>query len=251
MTTRRSTSEDDTLDAGTTDTDDPATTDTDDPLDGADPGRPTAAQPAGEPEQQGRSWGKVGIAIALVVAVVLGGFRIISLTSERDDLTDQVAALEESLRLARGDLGGQIEQLEDDNAELTEQTERLQALFTDAVTDLSEALAEIDLLTEQLAERRTEIDELTEQLAELQAIVDITGTDITLMPDLLGTPIEEVRELADELGLELIELELAPGNVIARPGDVIEQLPLEETPLLRGSVIWVEVFTPPLEPTDE
>lgn len=242
MTSSRPTSESDTLDDEAGEPDDAA-------------GEPDDEVPSGpastEPEQQGRSWGKVGIAVAMVVALVLGGFRIIALTSERDDLTDEVAALEESLRLARGDLGGQIEQLEEDNAELTEQTEQLQALFTEAVGDLSEALSQIERLDEQLADRRAEIDALTEQIAELQGIVDITGTEIELMPDLLGTPIEEVRELTAELGLELVELEVAPGNVIARPGDVIEQLPLEETPLLPGSVIWVEVFTPPIETTEE
>lgn len=239
MTSSRPTSEPDTLDGDTPEHDEDPPSDT------------PPALAATEPEQQGRSWGTVAIAVAIVVALVLGGFRIISLTAERDDLTDEVAALEESLRLARGDLGGQIDQLEEDNAELTEQTERLQALFIEAVADLSEALTEIEQLEEQLADRRTEIEALTEQIAELQEIVDITGTDIELMPDLLGTPIEEVRELSAELGLELVELEVAPGNVIARPGDVIEQLPLEETPLLPGSVVWVEVFTPPIETTEE
>lgn len=238
MTSGRPTSEDEVLDDDDDEVladdevlDDRSASSSDDRGDTSEPGG------AGEPEQAGRSWGTTAIAIGLVVAVVLGGFRIISLTSERDELTEQVAALEESLRIARGDLGGQIDQLEEDVIDLTDQLDQLQALLTDAASEIAG-------LTEQLTERDEQIEELTEQLTELQDIVDITGTEIELMPDLLGTPIEEVRELALELGVELVELPTAPGNVIARPGDVIEQLPLEDTPLLPGSVVWVEVFTP-------
>ena len=202
------------------------------------PGDPTTGP------QPSRNWGRVVLAVLAVLAVVLGAFRIVTLTSERDELQQDTEQLEESLRIARGDAGEQIDELEGE-------VERLDATISALVTDLEIATeelessrAEVDDLTTRLDERRAERDELQEQIDELTEIVDLVGTEVTPMPDLLGVPIADVEELAEELGVELVVVESQPTNVIARPGDVIEQLPLLDTPLIPGSVVWVEVYTP-------
>lgn len=184
------------------------------------------------------------LAVVAVVALAVGAFRIVTLTSDRSSLQERVEQLEESLRIARGDAGAQIEQLEAEVEALTERIAVLEDALSATTSDLDGARDEIDDLTARLDERRAERDELQEQIEELQDIVDVVGTDVALMPDLFGVPIDDVVELADELRVELVVVEVAPNNVIARPGDVIEQLPIEDTPLLPGSVVWVEVYTP-------
>ena len=202
------------------------------------PGDPTTGP------QPRRNWGRVVLAVLAVLAAVLGAFRIITLTSERDELQQDTEQLEESLRIARGDAGAQIEELE---GEVERLDATIAALVTDletTTTELEASRDEVDDLTARLDERRAERDELQEQIDELTEIVDLVGTEVTPMPDLLGLPIADVEELADELGVELVVVETQPSNVIARPGDVIEQLPLLGTPLVPGSVVWVEVYTP-------
>ena len=187
---------------------------------------------------------RIVIAVVAVLVVALGALRIVTLTNDRSSLQEQVEQLEESLRIARGDAGAQIEQLEADVAVLDDRIADLESALVSTTGDLDDARADVDDLTARLDERRAERDELQEQIDELQEIVDIVGTEATLMPDLFGVSIDEVTELAEELRIELVVVEVAPSNVIARPGDVIEQLPLEDTPLLPGSVVWVEVYTP-------
>lgn len=191
-----------------------------------------------------RSRRGIVVAVALAIVAIVGGVAIADLVRDRADQRERVAELSESLRIARGDAGAQIEQLEAEVAASDERIAELEGALADTTGDLAGARDEIADLTARLDERRAERDELQEQIDELQAIVDVVGTEVELMPDLFGVPIDDVRELADELGYQLVVVETAPSNVIARPGDVIEQLPLEDTPLLPGSVVWVEVYTP-------
>jgi outer membrane murein-binding lipoprotein Lpp len=191
-----------------------------------------------------RNWGRVVLAVLAVLAVVLGAFRIVTLTSERDELQQDVERLEESLRIARGDAGAQIEELEGEVEQLDATVAALLADLETTTSELGASRDEVDDLTSRLDERRAERDALQEQIDELTEIVDLVGTEVTPMPDLLGVPIADVEELAEELAVELVVVESQPTNVIARPGDVIDQLPLLDTPLLPGSVVWVEVYTP-------
>lgn len=199
---------------------------------------------ADQDDSRSTSRTRIVIAVVAVLVVALGALRIVTLTNDRSSLQEQVEQLEESLRIARGDAGAQIEQLEAEVAVLDDRIADLESALVSTTGDLDDARADVDDLTARLDERRAERDELQEQIDELQEIVDIVGTEVTLMPDLFGVSIDEVTELAEELRIELVVVEVAPSNVIARPGDVIEQLPLEDTPLLPGSVVWVEVYTP-------
>lgn len=186
-----------------------------------------------------RGW--IVAAVVLLVAA-LGVAQIVRLSSERDDQAAEIERLDEALQIARGDLGAEIDRLESEVARLTADVEQLETELATTTTDLSASRTEVDDLTQRLDERRAERDELQAQIDELAEIVDLVGTEITPMPDLLGIPIEQVTELATELGMELVVVETRPTNVIARPGDVIEQLPLLDTPLVPGNVIWVEVY---------
>lgn len=191
-----------------------------------------------------RSRTRIALAVLVIAALAIGAGAIVTLANDRADLRDRVDELEESLRIAQGDAGARVELLESEIDFLLARIDELETVLTSARDDLETSRDEASDLADRLAERDAERAELQEQLAELQEITEIVGTEIELMPDLFGAPIEEVTELAEELQVELIVVEVDPNNVIARPGDVIDQLPVEETPLLPGSVVWVEVYTP-------
>jgi predicted nuclease with TOPRIM domain len=168
------------------------------------------------------------------MVVVTGIWLITSRSSARAE----VERLQKKLEISRGDAGAEIEALE---AEISELSDELSGLRTEVSTlsdDLS--LAEMDLkrVSEELA---TESD----RNAALRATIELIGdTEIALMPDLSGSGLELARAFADDNAATLIFETVSPGNVIARPGAIIDQLPLAGTPVLAGTVIWVQVFSP-------
>ncbi len=192
------------------------------------------------------------LAVLAVVAVVAAGVaivRVIQLTNERDDLQSENTELTDSLRIARGDAGDQIETLEGEITVLTEVLDATDAALEEATADLERVRTERNQVTTQLADRTTELETATAQLGEMDAQLTELGP-IEPMPELVGLELAAAQAFADEFGATLIIEEVAPGNVIARPGDVIEQQPAEGVPLVAGSVIWVQVFTLPEETTD-
>jgi hypothetical protein len=185
-------------------------------------------------------------AAILAAVVLIAGALIFALIRDRSELRDSNAALRRSLEIARGDAGEQIQQLEDDNAALAAQ---VQALLQDLV-DTQLEVDELDITRQELVdELATTGDELVaeqERTAELQSELDAVGPSITPMPDLLGVPIEEAQQFADDIGAELI-VELArPAGVTSPPGKVIEQVPAEGVTVVPGSAIWVQVYGEPV-----
>lgn len=196
------------------------------------------------------SVGRVVVALVVLAAIGIGAFRVVQLSGERNDLQTRNDELAESLRVARGDAGEQIEALETDVAELTEQLAVADASIETASTDLTDALAERDGLIDLLTERTDELNVQTERADDLDAQLTELGGRVEPMPDVVGADLATVEEFATDIGATLLVDEVAPGNVIARPGAVIEQRPAEGTAIVSGSVIWVQVFTLDESPGD-
>jgi hypothetical protein len=177
---------------------------------------------------------RVGWAAIALVVVVTG----IWLFASRSSARTEVDRLQKKLEISRGDAGAEIEALE---AEISELSSELSGLRTEVSTlsdDLSLAEANLEQVSEELA---LAID----RNAALIATIDLIGdSEIALMPDLSGSGLELARAFADANGATLIFETVSPGNVIARPGAIIDQLPLVGTPVLAGTVIWVQVFSP-------
>ncbi len=171
--------------------------------------------------------------IALVV-VVTGIWLITSRSSARTE----VNRLQKKLEISRGDAGTEIEALE---AEISALSSELSGLRTEVSTlsgDLAAAEVDLQRVSEELA---TAI----ERNAALAATIELIGElEITLMPDLSGSGLALAQAFADDNGATLIFETVSPGNLIARPGAIIDQLPIAGTPVLAGTVIWVQVFSP-------
>lgn len=175
--------------------------------------------------------------LAAALAVVLG-LTGLWLAGSRSAAQAEVERLREKLEISRGDAGAEIESLETEIATLSTERDALRS--------------EVDTLTET---RETELEELervseelqvfTEENAALSATLGIIGeSEITLLVDLTGSGLELAQEFADLHGATLIIETVAPGNLIARPGAIVDQLPIAGTPVIPGSVIWVQVFSP-------
>jgi hypothetical protein len=210
--------------------------------DGADPAE---SPPLPHPQQHERR-AVLTLAAILVALVLVTGTLIFSLIRDRSELRDSNAALRRSLEIARGDAGEQIQQLEDDNAALAAQ---IQALLQDLV-DTQLEVDELDVtqqdLIDELATTSAELVAEQERSAELQSELDAVGPEITSMPDLLGIPVEEAQQFADDIDAELIVEFARPAGVISPPGKVIEQAPAEGITVVPGSAIWVQVYGDPV-----
>jgi regulator of replication initiation timing len=210
--------------------------DTDHPVDAADTG-------GAAPEASGSSRRRLRAFVAVLAVVgLLGGGAIAWLIVERNDLRERNAALSESLDIARGDAGEQIEQLEAANAALAQQVAELEQALADSRQELDDLRVENEELSTELAAVGEELVVSQEAVTELQATIDAVGELITPMPDLVGSTLAEVEAFADEIEAELV-VELArPPGVISPPDAVIEQRPAEDVTLVPGSVIWVQVY---------
>jgi HAMP domain-containing protein len=175
--------------------------------------------------------------VAAALALLLGVTGV-WLAASRSSALSEVERLQKKLEISRGDAGVEIEALE---AEISELSRELNVLRTEAATlsaDLEAAEIEREQISEELAlaiERNTALE------ATLAVIGDL---EIALMPDLSGSGLELARAFAEDNGATLIFEMVAPGNLIARPGAIIEQLPIAGTPVIPGTVIWVQVFSP-------
>ncbi len=175
--------------------------------------------------------------LAAALAVVLG-LTGLWLAGSRSAAQAEAERLREKLEISRGDAGAEIESLETEIATLSTERDALRS--------------EVDTLTET---RETELEELervsdelsaaTQENATLSAALGVIGDlEIALMVDLTGSGLELAQEFADLHGATLIFETVAPGNLIARPGAIVDQLPIAGTPVIPGSVIWVQVFSP-------
>jgi hypothetical protein len=220
---------------------DPPSESVDDPLSAPHVNDDPALGPVGvEP----RSRTRLVLTVLVLVVLLAAGTGLLIVNSERNDLQERNEQLEESLRIARGDAGAQIELLEDENTELRQRVTDLEAELATATSDLSSARTEADDLSDRLDERRQQRDEALEEVEELEDQLAEIGSRFAPMPVLIGAEIDAAEEFADEIGAELLVEEVAPTNVIARPGAIIEQLPIDGTTVLPGTVIWVQVYTP-------
>jgi cell division protein FtsB len=175
----------------------------------------------------------LGAALALLLGVT-GVWLVTSRSSARAE----VERLQTKLEISRGDAGAEIEALEANISELTR--------------ELSELRSEANSLSADLATTVTALEEVSEELelaiernATLAATIEVIGeAEIALMPDLSGSGLELAQAFADNNGATLIFEMVSPGNLIARPGAIVEQIPLAGTPVIPGTVIWVQVFSP-------
>jgi hypothetical protein len=214
-----------------------------DQLDGPD--EPHDSPPPEHGQQHSRRLVTTLVVVLAAVLLVTGPL-VFWLMRDRTDLRDDNAALRRSLEIARGDAGEQIQQLEDENAALADQIQALLQDLVDTQLEVDE-LGEIRQdLVDELAATSDELATEQERSTELQDQLDAVGTEITPMPDLLGIPLEEAQEFADEIGAELIIDYARPAGVISPPGKVIEQLPAEGVTVVPGSAVWVQVYGEPV-----
>jgi predicted RNase H-like nuclease (RuvC/YqgF family) len=175
--------------------------------------------------------------LAAALSLILG-LTGIWLFNSRSEARGEVERLQKKLEISRGDAGAEIEALETEIFDLEKSLGELRSEFD----NLTETRTRELLQQEELAE---ELNLAQEEIATLSAALGIIGElDIALMPDLSGSGLELAREFAEAHGATVIFETVAPGNLIARPGAIVEQLPLPGTPVIPGTVIWVQVFSP-------
>jgi predicted RNase H-like nuclease (RuvC/YqgF family) len=175
--------------------------------------------------------------LAAALSLVLG-LTGLWLVNSRSEARSEVERLQKKLEISRGDAGAEIEALESQILGLEESLDDLRTDFDNLTEERTKELAQQEMTADELAIARDEI-------ATLSAALGIIGeTDIALMPDLSGSGLELAQEFADIHGATLIFETVSPGNLLARPGAIVEQLPIPGTPVIPGSVIWVQVFSP-------
>lgn len=172
-----------------------------------------------------------------VLALVLG-ITGVWLLSSRSDARDEAERLREKLETSRGDAGAEIEALEGEVEQLTAAVAATEAEREELRARTQADAESLTALEETLADLREEVDLLREVLA------GVGENGIAVMPELTGVGVELATEFAEGAGAELVVESAAPGNVIARPGAIIDQLPLPGTVVIPGSVVWVRVFSP-------
>lgn len=176
--------------------------------------------------------------ILLAALAVVLGVTGVWLISSRSAALSEVDRLQNKLEISRGDAGAEIESLETEIDDLTSDLDALRSEF-DAITETRETeLEELERVSDELSAA-------TQENATLSAALGVIGDlEIALMVDLTGSGLELAQEFADLHGATLIFETVAPGNLIARPGAIVDQLPIAGTPVIPGSVIWVQVFSP-------
>jgi cell division protein FtsB len=175
------------------------------------------------------------VPVALAVGLAVIGLWLIS---SRADARAEVERLEKKLEISRGDAGAEIEALEAEISGLAEELTTLRSEFDTLIDTRAAELAEFERVSEELSL-------VTEENATLSAALGAIGDlEIALMVDLTGSGLELAQEFADQNGATLMFETVSPGNLIARPGAIIDQLPIPGTPVIPGSVIWVQVFSP-------
>lgn len=177
------------------------------------------------------------IILFAALAAVLGVTGV-WLASSRSAALSEVERLQNKLEISRGDAGAEIESLESDIDDLTSDLDSLRSEFDASSEARISELEELERINE-------EIRLAAQENATLSAALGLIGDlEIALMVDLTGSGLELAREFADLHGATLIFETAAPGNMIARPGAIFSQIPIAGTPVIPGSVIWVQVFSP-------
>jgi TolA-binding protein len=175
------------------------------------------------------------LAAALAATLGLTGLWLIS---SRSAALAEVRRLQDKLEISRGDAGAEIEALETQIDELTVELNTSRSDVTTLTETLESELADLQRISEELSAAE-------DKNATLSATLGVIGDfEIALMADLTGSGLELAQEFADLHGASLIFETVSPGNLIARPGAIIDQLPIPGTPVIPGSVIWVQLFSP-------
>lgn len=206
-----------------------------------DPASTEYTGPANE-EHEASPWRVRGLIAALIALALITGTLIFSMNRDRNDLRTQNNALRRSLEIARGDAGEQIQQLEDANADLTDRIAELLDELVETQLRIDEISDERDLISDELSTTSEELVAEQELVADLESQFEAVGAPIVPMPDLLGRPIEEAQEFADELDAVLLVQYARPAGVISPPDTVIDQLPAEGITVVPGSVVWIQVY---------
>lgn len=213
---------------------------------GAVPARPSAGRYR-EPSFARRNPGVVA-GLAAVVALALGLLAGWALTSAAEDepaaepaVDPQVAALQGELDAAlaaQEEVAGQLQALEAANAELQQQAAAGQTTAAELQASLDALTAERDQALADLAASQEVVATLEDSLAAIDDAFAFTES-------LVGTQLAAAEDWAENRGLRLVTNEVpAPDGDDVDEGTVLTQAPDPGTPLLPGSVVYVEVVGP-------
>lgn len=212
------------------------------------------AGPHREPSFARRNPGVVA-GLAAVVALAVGLLAGWALTSAAEDdpvaepaVDPQVAVLQGELdaaRAAQEEVAGQLQALEAANAELQQQVAA-------GETSAAELQASLDALTAERDQALADLAASQEVVATLEDSLAAIDDAFAFTESLVGTQLAAAEDWAENRGLRLIATEVpAPDGDDVDEGTVLTQAPDPGTPLLPGSVVYVEVVGPQDEPEEE
>jgi hypothetical protein len=205
------------------------------------------ARPPVDPRhRRGRAGGvaAAAAAVALLAGLALGWGAAVLLAGDNPPPVDadEVAALQarlDELEAANTVLGERVDELEAANAGLSARGQILELAAAEAEQARDAAIGERDQALADLETARSTIATLEESLTAIDEAFSSTEA-------LVGAQISEVRAYADNRQLQLVEretTELPPGmSPPVAPGTVVVQAPEPGTPVLPGSVVFVEVY---------
>jgi predicted nucleic acid-binding Zn-ribbon protein len=137
------------------------------------------------------------------------------------------------------------EELTDEVDVLSRQNEDLRTLNEELERQRAAAVAEADALRAEVTALQAQIATLEEQVATLNRQLGDIANAVQFMPAVVGEQLVGVEQFVTDNDLVLVVLRTADaGDTPVSPGTVITQSPAETTPLVAGSVVWVEVFDP-------
>jgi flagellar biosynthesis chaperone FliJ len=174
-----------------------------------------------------------------------------------DQQTSDAQAAVAALQTERDDLAAQLAASQDQATTLQDQL----TMVTADRDNLQSQLAENGSSAEQLADQQAQIDDLQNQLESAQADVDTARGDlqavqadldeanaalealhVTPADNVVGRPVNDVRNLARTNGWQLVE---RPVDSKSAVDTVTAQMPAPGTNMIRGSVLYIEVAQPP------
>ena len=149
------------------------------------------------------------------------------LTAERDQLAAQVATLEDRVSSVEA---------ERDALQATLDSGAGDQQSGDQTARIAELEGQLETANDNLAKANDDLDAVRADLDAANATLD--ALDVQPLEDVVGSDIDDVRELASANGWQLVEGgEPGPGN----PTTVITQQPAVGTNMVKGSVLYVEV----------
>ncbi len=163
-------------------------------------------------------------------------------------LNDQIATLTAELEATNArvaELTTANDALTDEVDVLTGQNTDLRTLNEEIERQRAAAVAEADALRAEVAALQAQVASLEEQVATLNRELGDIANAVQFMPAVVGQQLVGVEQFATDNDLVLIVLRTSEaGDTPVSAGTVITQSPAETTPLVAGSVVWVEVFDP-------